>query len=83
MDMKTGEIIYAKNIDAKVFPASTTKLLTALVLNDSKRNGHAYLYKSAAVQPAFSLNVNIHAIKVGDKLSADDALKGLLILFWK
>lgn len=80
IDMKTGEIIYAKNIDAKVFPASTTKLLTALVLNDSKKETDMLTYtKSAAVQPAFSLNVNIHAIKVGDKLSADDALKGLLI----
>lgn len=80
IDMKTGEIIFAKNIDAKVFPASTTKLLTSLVLSDSKKETDMLTYtKSAALQPAFSLNVNIHSIKVGDKLSADDALKGLLI----
>lgn len=80
IDMKTGEIIYAKNIDSKVFPASTTKLLTALVLSDSKKETDMLTYtKSAVLQPAFSLNVNIHSIKVGDKLSADDALKGLLI----
>ena len=31
MDLKTGEIIYSKNADAKAYPASITKLLTALI----------------------------------------------------
>lgn len=80
LDMKTGEIIYAKNIDAKVYPASTTKLLTALILNDTKKETDLLTYpKSAAAQPSFSLNINIHHINVGDKMTADNALKGLLI----
>lgn len=31
MDMNTGQIIYQKNIDQRVYPASITKILTALV----------------------------------------------------
>lgn len=31
MEVETGSILYAKNIDAKMFPASITKVLTALV----------------------------------------------------
>ncbi|MFU0825249.1 hypothetical protein [Clostridium sp.] len=38
MDAKTGEIIYAKDIDASpMYPASTTKLLTALLLAENKK----------------------------------------------
>lgn len=32
MDVETGEILYTKNENKKVYPASTTKLLTALVV---------------------------------------------------
>lgn len=31
MDIDTGRIIYGKNVDKKIFPASTTKLMTAIV----------------------------------------------------
>ena len=37
IDANSGEIIYEKNLDNKVYPASTTKLLTALLLADSKK----------------------------------------------
>lgn len=32
MDSKTGQILYEKNIDEKLYPASTTKVMTALLL---------------------------------------------------
>jgi len=32
MEKTTGKILYGKNIDAKAYPASTTKILTALVM---------------------------------------------------
>nr|WP_186324812.1 D-alanyl-D-alanine carboxypeptidase family protein [Paenibacillus bovis] len=35
MDEQTGEIIYSKNKQDKLYPASTTKLLTALVVLDN------------------------------------------------
>ncbi|MBW7455484.1 D-alanyl-D-alanine carboxypeptidase, partial [Paenibacillus sepulcri] len=31
MDEKTGEILYSKNPHMKLYPASTTKILTALI----------------------------------------------------
>lgn len=31
MDIKTGEVLYYKNVDETIFPASTAKLLTSLV----------------------------------------------------
>lgn len=80
IDAETGEIIYCNNIDAKMYPASTTKLLTAILLTEAKKEKDVLTYtKSASMQPSFSLNVNIHPLKVGDKITADNAMKGLLI----
>ena len=31
MDFETGDVLYSYNSDMKIYPASTTKLLTALV----------------------------------------------------
>lgn len=39
MDMQTGQILYQKNIDQKMYPASTTKILTALVALKKGRFG--------------------------------------------
>ncbi|MCJ8008046.1 D-alanyl-D-alanine carboxypeptidase family protein [Lederbergia wuyishanensis] len=36
MDQNTGKIIFSKNQNAKLYPASTTKLLTALVVLDGR-----------------------------------------------
>ena len=32
MDLKTGKILYEKNIDKKMYPASLTKVLTAIII---------------------------------------------------
>lgn len=80
IDAETGEIIYCKNIDEKIYPASTTKLLTAILLAESKKETDALTYtKSAFMQPSYSMNLNIHPLKIGEQMSADSAMKGLLI----
>jgi D-alanyl-D-alanine carboxypeptidase len=80
IDMKTGEIIYAKDIDKQMYPASTTKLLTALILAENKNKNDVFKYtEKAKAQPASSLNLDLHPIAVGETMSAADAMDGLLI----
>ncbi len=80
IDASTGEIIYSKNLDGKEYPASTTKLLTALILTESKKPSDILTYTaSAKAQPSASLNVDKKAIKVGEKITANNALNGMLI----
>lgn len=80
IDADTGELIYSVKPDTKVYPASTTKLLTALLLVDAKKANDTLTYTaSAQLQPSASLNKDVKPIKVGDKITADNALKGLLI----
>lgn len=82
MDLKTGEVIYCKEADSKRYPASTTKLLTGLLLAENKsKNDMLEFTQSAKIQPEYSLNINYmkNTMKVGDKISADDIMKGLLL----
>ena len=60
VDMDTNEIIYAKNIDNKMYPASITKLITALLLAENKTTTDNLKYtKNAKSQPSYSYNLNI------------------------
>lgn len=80
IDASTGEIIYSKNLDDKVYPASTTKLLTALILTKLKKPNDILTYTpSAKLQPSASLNMDKKPILPGDKITADTALKSMLI----
>lgn len=80
IDMETGEIIYVKDIDKQMYPASTTKLITALLLAENKNKLDKLTYtQGAKVQPTTSLNTNLHPIDVGETMSAADVMDGLLI----
>lgn len=82
MDYDTGEVIYCKDADSKRYPASTTKLLTGLLLAENRKNTDQLDYtKSAKEQPEYSLNLNYmhNTMQPGDKVSADDIMKGLLL----
>ncbi|MEW8956841.1 D-alanyl-D-alanine carboxypeptidase family protein [Clostridium sp.] len=82
MDADTGEVIYAKDADTKRFPASITKLLTGLLLAENKDKSDPITFTSSAKsQPQYSFDINIAMgkTKVGDTMSADDAMKALLL----
>jgi D-alanyl-D-alanine carboxypeptidase len=80
IDLQTNEIIYSKELDQKMYPASTTKLMTALLLAESKKKTDLLTYTaSAKAQPEFSMNLNLKPIAVGETMSAKDAMLGLLL----
>ncbi|EJO5346569.1 D-alanyl-D-alanine carboxypeptidase [Clostridium botulinum] len=80
IDVKTGEIIYAKNIDKRMYPASTTKYLTALLLAENKDKNDDIPYTATAKsQPQYSLSINLHPIAIGETIKAKDVMDGLLL----
>lgn len=80
VDVASGEIIYAKNVDKQMYPASTTKLMTALLLAENREKADELKYtKSAKSQPADSLNVNFHPIGIDENMSSADVMDGLLM----
>jgi serine-type D-Ala-D-Ala carboxypeptidase (penicillin-binding protein 5/6) len=76
MDAKTGKILYQKNADTPLPPASTTKVLTAiLTLESQKRSDERLTVSKAATRvPASKLY-----LKPGQTVSIEDLLYGVLL----
>ncbi len=82
MDLKTGEVIYSKNADAKAYPASLTKLMTALLFAEhANKTDEITFTKESSIQPPYSLHSNWPgvSIPVGQKMSGEDVMKALLM----
>ncbi len=75
VDVDTREIIYAHNIDRRMYPASMTKLLTAVLLAESRNRDHLIEY----TQNAKNTYPFILDLAVGDALSAAAAMDSLLL----
>ncbi|MDD6381058.1 MAG: serine hydrolase [Lachnospiraceae bacterium] len=73
----TGETKYSQNLLEKIYPASTTKILTALVaIQNGNLNQLCTVEASDLDLPAGS---SVAHLKEGDKLSLEDLLKGMLL----
>lgn len=84
MDLDTGEIIYSKNADVKRSPASTTKLLTALIFAENKTKSDMIPYtdySASLLETSLAgfVSGTTSAAKAGDTLSADDVMKAVMI----
>lgn len=78
MDAGTGAILYAKNIEDKHYPASITKVLTALVAFENSQMDDKVKVSSACVDFLQPGDSSI-ALKKGDKLSMKDTLYATLL----
>lgn len=75
MDGTTGEVLFSKNGESKHFPASTTKVLTALItLEKTKLNDVVTIGKN----PPFAKGSSI-GLKEGEKFTVETLLTGLLL----
>lgn len=81
VDAEANEVIYTKNIDSKVYPASITKLLTATILTKHKQKSDLLTYtQKASEEEPYTIVYNvIPTLQVGDAIPADDVMKMLLI----
>ena len=80
IDGHTNEVILGKNADLKMYPASITKLITAILLAEHKEPNDVLMFTQAAKQmPEYSVNLNYYPMEVGQELSADFVMKSILI----
>lgn len=78
MDIDSGAILYAKNIDAKHYPASITKLLTALVALEHNELTDTVTVKEEDV--SFLKYDESHiGLKPGEEITMEDAMHGMLL----
>ncbi|HEY8421154.1 MAG TPA: D-alanyl-D-alanine carboxypeptidase family protein [Thermoclostridium sp.] len=79
VEMETGQVLYEKNPDIRWSPASTTKIMTALI---ALENGdlNTKMRASANAINSIPLDYGIAGIKVGEELTLNDLLHFVLII---
>lgn len=78
MDADTGEVLYGKEIHSKRYPASITKILTALIVVENCSLSEEVLFTKEAVTNLESGAVTINTTE-GDVLTVQDCLYALLL----
>ena len=82
-DYLSGEILYEKDPDKSIYPASMTKIMTTIVAFDLIKNGDLNLDDSFIVsENAWRLSSAGYSsmfIMIGDDVSVEDLLKGIIV----
>jgi len=78
IDAKTGKILLQKDMNKKLYPASTTKILTAILAIENL-NLDSKLTASRSAVMAIPSGYSNAGIKVGESLSVSDLLEMFLI----
>lgn len=78
MDMKTGRVIYSKNSSEKMYPASTTKMMTAILALESDKMDDTVTATYDALK-SITLEDSHMGILVGEELTMTDLLNGMLV----
>ena len=82
-DYLSGEILYEKDIQRSIYPASMTKIMTSIVVFDLLKSGDLNLDDKVMIsENAWRLSQSGYSsmfIMVGDEVSIEDLLKGIII----
>ena len=82
-DFLSGEILYEKEPDRSIYPASMTKIMTTIIAFDLIKSGDIALTDKFIIsERAWRLSTAGYSsmfIMVGDEVSVDDLLKGIII----
>ena len=82
-DFLSGEILYEKEPDKSIYPASMTKIMTAIIAFDLLKSGDLnWDDKFTVSEKAWRLSTSGYSsmfIMVGDEVSVENLLKGIII----
>ncbi|WP_176397781.1 D-alanyl-D-alanine carboxypeptidase family protein [Bacillus cereus] len=78
LDKNTKKIIFEKNADEKAYPASITKIITAILLDENLKKTDKITFSEEAVKQEPSNQQLLY--KKGEEISANDALESLMII---
>ena len=76
IDAATGTVLYGKNQNSRYYPASITKLMTALLVLENCQLGDTVTFSKTATENLESGAVSLKLTE-GDKLTVEQCLYGL------
>jgi len=83
-DHHSGKILYEKDADTKIYPASLTKIMTSIVTFDLLKKGETSLDEMITIsEKAWRLSQSGYSsmfIMLNDEISVEDLLKGIIIV---
>lgn len=79
MDADTGQILYAKNIDERLMPASTTKIMTCLTAIKRGANMSDVITVSQAAIDANDPEGSNMGLYAGEQLTLEEIMTGILV----
>tara|TARA_B100001123_G_C15288106_1_gene1016370 strand:- start:479 stop:1633 length:1155 start_codon:yes stop_codon:yes gene_type:complete len=83
-DHHSGEILYEKDADARIYPASMTKIMTTIVAFDLLKKGETSLDEMITIsEKAWRMSQSGYSsmfIMLNDQVSVEDLLKGIIIV---
>ena len=80
IEASTGEILFQKNKDERLAPASMTKMMSMLLIMEEIENGNLKWNEMITTsEKASSMGGSQIFLKVGEKMTAEDLLKGVAI----
>lgn len=77
-DMKTGRIIYSKNPDEELYPASTTKILTGILALELGNPEDVVTADVASLAPITNEDSHM-GILIGEQLTMEQLINGMLV----
>lgn len=78
VDMKTGRVLYSKNADEQKFPASTTKIMTAILALEYGNLNDIVTANITALSPITNEDSHM-GILIGEQLTLEQLLYGMLV----
>ena len=82
-DFHSGEILYEKEADISIYPASMTKIMTAIIAFDLIKSGDLTLEEKFIIsEKAWRLSTSGYSsmfIMVGDNVSVENLLRGIIV----
>ena len=82
-DYLSGEILYEKDADLSIYPASMTKIMTSIIVFDLIKKGELTLDEKFIVsENAWRLSTAGYSsmfIMVGDEVSVENLLRGIIV----
>ena len=78
LDADTGAVLYDKNMDEQRYPASITKILTALLIIENKQMTDTVTFGEHAVSESIPGNARIN-VQLGETITVEDALHAILL----
>ncbi len=85
LDYDSGKVLYEKNIDKRIYPASTVKIMTSYIAFESIEKNQANLQdiitvsKNAFTKGGFNTGSSTMFLQRGEQITLEQAIRGMIV----